>query len=76
LIEGFSGTIPADKGFIDEYQQSLWQEKQQTQIVTPQRKNMESSPEQVKLVKKTRVLAQISGNSQFTTDGKISNNQD
>ena len=54
LIEGFSGTVPADKGFIDEYQQSLWREEQLTQVVTPNRKNMESSPEQVKLVKKTK----------------------
>jgi hypothetical protein len=54
LIEGFTGTVPADKGFVDEYQSSLWLEKQQTQIVTPNRKNMESSPEQVKLVKRTK----------------------
>lgn len=54
LIEGFAGTVPADKGFIDEYQQSLWQETQFTQVVTPTRKNMETSPEQVKLVKKTK----------------------
>lgn len=30
LIEGFTGTVPADLGFIDEYQQGLWQEKQHT----------------------------------------------
>lgn len=54
LIQGFVGTVPADKGFIDEYQQSLWQEEQLTQIVTPSRMNMESSPEQVKLVKITK----------------------
>ena len=54
LIEGFSGTVPADKGFIDEYQQELWLETQQTQIVTPVRKNMKSSLEEVKLVKKTK----------------------
>ena len=54
LIEGFAGTVPADKGFIDEYQQSLWQETQLTQVVTPNRKNMESSPEQAKLVRKTK----------------------
>lgn len=53
LIEGFSGTVPADKGFIDEYQHQLWMEKQQTQVVTPIRKKMKSSPEQVKLVKRT-----------------------
>lgn len=54
LIEGFQGTVPADKGFIDEFQHELWLEKQQTEVVTPQRKNMKSSPEQVKLVKKTK----------------------
>jgi hypothetical protein len=54
LIEGFTGTVPADKGFIDEYRQSLWQDVQKAQIVTPNRKNMGSSPEQVKLVKKTK----------------------
>ncbi len=54
LIEGFAGIVPADKGFLDVYQQQLWLAEQQTQIVTPNRKNMESSPEQVKLVKKTK----------------------
>ena len=28
LIEGFSGLVPADKGFIDEYQQAFWRERQ------------------------------------------------
>ncbi|MDQ3180236.1 MAG: IS982 family transposase [Acidobacteriota bacterium] len=54
LIEGFCGTVPADKGFLDEYQQQLWFDIQQTQVITPLRSNMETSPEQVKLVKKTR----------------------
>lgn len=54
LIEGFSGTVPADKGFIDAYQEQLWEEIQQTQVITPNRKNMQSSPEEVKLVKKTK----------------------
>ncbi len=35
-------------------QQQLWLVEQQTQVVTANRKNMESSPEQVKLVKKTK----------------------
>ncbi len=55
LIEGFAGTVPADKGFIDEYQQKLWLGEQQTQVVTPVRKKMESSPEQVKLVGKPSI---------------------
>jgi len=54
LIEGFRGTVPADKGFIDEFQRQLWLEKQQTAVVAPNRKNMESTPEQIKLVKKTK----------------------
>lgn len=74
LIEGFCGTVPADKGFIDEYQQSLWLEKQQTQIVTPNRKNMESSPEQVKLVKKTKCWRKLveTVNSQLTERFQVS----
>jgi len=54
LIEGFCGTVPADLGFLDEYQQQLWFDIQQTQVITPLRSNMETSPEQVKLVKKTK----------------------
>ncbi len=74
LIEGFQGTVPADKGFIDQYQTQLWQEKQQTQIVTPNRKNMESSLEEVKLVRKTkywRKLVETVG-SQLTERFQIS----
>ena len=33
LIEGFAGTVPADKGFLDAYQQELWYETQQTQVL-------------------------------------------
>ncbi len=54
LIEGFSGTVPADKGFLDKYQQELWLDLQQTQVITRLRSNMETSPEQVKLVKQTK----------------------
>lgn len=74
LIEGFAGTVPADKGFLDEYQQKLWDQVQQTQVVTPVRKKMESSPEQVKLVKKTkywRKLVETVG-SQLTERFQIS----
>ena len=74
LIEGFQGTVPADKGFIDDYQQRLWLETEQTQIVTPLRRNMESSSEQVKLVKKTkywRKLVETVG-SQLTERFQIS----
>ena len=54
LLEGFRGIVAADKGFIDEYQQQLWAATQQAQVVTPVRKNMESSPEALKLVRKTK----------------------
>jgi len=54
LIEGFSGTVPADKGFLDQYQQQLWLDIQQTQVITPLKSNMETSSEQVKLVKQTK----------------------
>jgi hypothetical protein len=54
LIEGFCGTVPADKGCIDEYQAQLWLDIQQTRVTTPLKNNMESSPEQVGLVKKTK----------------------
>ena len=74
LIEGFAGTVPADKGFIDQYQQALWLKSQLTQVVTPIRKNMGSSPEQVKLVKKTNYWRKLveTVNSQLTERFQIS----
>jgi hypothetical protein len=54
LIEGFAGTVPADKGFLDQYQQQLWQECGQTQVITPVRQNMQTSDEEVKLVRRTQ----------------------
>ena len=59
LIEGFAGTVPADKGFIDQYQQALWLARQLTQVVTPLRKNMASSPQRVKLVKRTKYWRKV-----------------
>ena len=59
LIEGFAGTVPADKGFIDQHQQALWLARQLTQVVTPLRKNMASSPHQVKLVKRTKYWRKV-----------------
>lgn len=53
LIEGFPGLVPADKGFIDESQQQLWEVRQATPIVTPVRSNMEPPP-QPQLVKQTK----------------------
>jgi hypothetical protein len=74
LIEGFAGIVPADKGFIDAYQNQLWQKRQQTQVITPIKSNMKSSPEQIELVKKTkywRKLVETVG-SQLTERFQIS----
>jgi hypothetical protein len=43
LLINKAGTVPSDLVLIDEYQQSLWQAKQQTQVVTPSRKNKNDS---------------------------------
>ena len=43
LSEGFAGVIPADKGFIDAWQQTLQTERHQVLFVTPSRKNMQLS---------------------------------
>ena len=40
LSEGFCGIIPADKGFIDAWQQALQSERHQVVFVTPPRRNM------------------------------------
>jgi len=40
LVEGFCGTVPADKGFIDAFRQALLQERHAITLVTPRRKNM------------------------------------
>jgi hypothetical protein len=40
LVENFSGTVPADKGFIDALRQALLQERQGVMVITPARKNM------------------------------------
>lgn len=40
LSDGFSGIIPADKGFIDAWQQALQTERHQVVFITPPRKNM------------------------------------
>lgn len=40
LVENFSGTVPADKGFIDAIRQALLQERQGVTVITPVRKGM------------------------------------
>ncbi len=43
LLEDFEGMAPADKGFIDEYRQSLLLERYRIIVVTPVRKNMQTN---------------------------------
>ena len=42
LISGFGGVVPADKGFIDAFRQSLVHERYGTQLITPPRARMQS----------------------------------
>ena len=42
LLDGFEGTAPADKGFIDERRQSFLLERRNILVVTPTRKNMKA----------------------------------
>ena len=44
LIEGFSGLVPADKGFLDAFRQSLYEQRQGVQLIVPTRKNMAAPP--------------------------------
>lgn len=43
LVEGFTGLVPADKGFIDATRQALLAETQGVIVVTPPRKGMAST---------------------------------
>ena len=45
LVEGFDGLVPADKGFLDEYQQNLRAARQGVQVVTPPRRNIKTQSE-------------------------------
>lgn len=67
LIEGFSGIVPADKGFIDQYQQQLWDAQQAAHVVTPVRSNM-LAPEQPALIRWTKRWRKLveTVNSQLT----------
>jgi hypothetical protein len=51
LVENFSGTVPADRGFIDALRQALLQERQGVTVITPTRKNMtETVPFQLRKI--------------------------
>ncbi len=63
LIEGASGLVPADKGFIDEYQHRLWQQRQGVEIVTPPRARMQPAhrPEVLKRCRRWRKMVETVG---------------
>ena len=42
LTEAFHGIVPADKGFIDPFEQTLLRVRHAVQVVTPQRQNMKN----------------------------------
>jgi Transposase DDE domain len=43
LVEAFHGVVPADKGFIDPFEQTLLSVRHEVQVVTPQRQNMKAA---------------------------------
>jgi len=43
LVEGLSGLVPADKGFIDAFRQALLEKRRGVVVVTPPRKGMTTS---------------------------------
>ena len=67
LIAGFNGLVPADKGFIDEYQQQLWAAQQGVQVLPPARAKMQPVTEAalVRASRKWRKLVETV-NSQLT----------
>jgi hypothetical protein len=67
LLEGFEGTAPADKGFIDKFRHSFLLERHNILVVTPHRKNMKPNlPEHLlKFCGRARKLIETVG-SQLT----------
>ena len=64
LIEGFRGIAPADKGFIDLQLQQQLAEKPGVRVVTPRKKNMQTSlhpPQLVKMCARWRKLIETVG---------------
>ena len=51
LTDGFTGYVPADKGFIDAWRQAVLAERHGVVIVTPKRKNMQKGWASESLVK-------------------------
>jgi hypothetical protein len=67
LVEGFSGSTSADKGFIDQYRQQLLWEHQQVEVITPARNGMQEQhpPVVSRYCAKVRKLVETVG-SQLT----------
>lgn len=63
LVEGFTGLVPADKGFIDQFRQALLQERHSVVLITPPRKGMETphSPLLLKACKRLRKFVETVG---------------
>ena len=51
LVEGFTGLVPADKGFIDAFRQDLLQTRHDITIITPVRARMAPPPHSKALLK-------------------------
>lgn len=63
LVEGFSGLVPADKGFIDPFRQQLVKQRYGVRLIAPARANMKESqpPEIVKACKRWRKVVETVG---------------
>jgi hypothetical protein len=63
LVAGFSGHVPADKGFIDAFRQALLAERRGVLLVTPPRKGMTSahSPQLLKACARLRKRVETVG---------------
>lgn len=63
LVEGFSGLVPADKGFIDPYRPDLLRQRYGIILVAPARANMTEKhpPELLKACKKWRKVVETVG---------------
>ena len=67
LVNGFSQTVLADKGFLDPWREQLLRDRYGTQVIVPKRKNMEEQNHQLldkvsaKLFGKTRKVIETVG---------------
>src|SRR5436305_1108957 len=63
LVEGFTGLVPADKGFIDPYRQQLLQQRYGVRLVAAVRSNMKEQqpPAVAKACKRWRKVVETVG---------------